>query len=198
MKLLADIEPNNVYLEVLTTGKEIKTFVLPAKNIHYWYPFNINFSYRYTEAKGFLYLVKEKSYEGKNYYNVDILKRTKALSKRDGVPFNPDVFKRNMYIIEKAKNIGLPTIIDDFTMEDVKEGFKTLSDTIVAVRDRIESRYIEKNGEPMYTQSIFSEEWDELVYSQMTEEEEEALIELGEMYCMLTVMRKLAYGKQLI
>lgn len=198
MKLLADIEPNHVYLEVLTTDKEYKVFVFPSKNLHYWYPFNINFTYKYTEAKGFLYLVKEKSYEGKNYYNVDILKRTKALPKRDGVPFNEEVYKRNMHIIEKAKKIGLPTIIDDFTEDDVKEGFKLLSDAIEVVRNRIENRYIRKYEEPMYTQSIFSEEWDESIYAQMTDEEQEALVEFGEMYCMLNIMRKLAYSKQLV
>lgn len=189
---LRNITDDEVLLEVRTTGKEIKEVFLPKESLHYWYPFNINFKYNYTDSKQFLYLVKEKDYEGKNYYNVDILKRTKALPQKNGIMFNEPVFLRNMYIISKAMSLGIPTILDVYTLADVELGFSALSNCIQVVKERAEDTYLQAGGEPFYSQIGRSEEWDELVYKHMSPEEREILIELGEIYAMLTVMRKLA------
>jgi hypothetical protein len=193
MKLKTDVD--KVKLEVLTTNKKVKTMYLPKMNIHFWYPFNVNFYYKFTDSKNFLYLVKEKGYEGNNYYNIDILKRTKQLAQRNGVMFHPGVYKRNKYIIEKARAIGIPTIQDIYTAEDIEVGFNVLSDCMAALKDRVEERFMSDVGEGMFVQFLPSEEWDAEVYSHMTEEEQEALIELGEMYSMLNVMRKLTEAR---
>jgi hypothetical protein len=189
MKLKAPSQ-DTINLSVKTTSKHFKSFELPKINIHYWYPFNVNFTYRYTESKNFLYLVKEKGYTGPNLYKADILKRTRPLEKRNGIMFNPHVFSRNMYIMDKARSLGLPTIRESYTINDVQAGFERLGDCMQAVREQIENRFIWDNDEAWYVDNA-SEEWDEKVYTQATEEESNALIEFGEMYSMLTIMRKL-------
>jgi hypothetical protein len=191
MKLIVIPGMEEVVLEVLTTGKEVKEFFLPKENIHYWYPFNINFSYKYTDSKKFLYLVKDKNYEGENYYFVDILKRTRALPKKDGIMFHEAVFDRNMYIMFKAANLGIPTLLDEFTMEDVEEGFKKVGDIINAIKSQAKQRYIAETGEVFTTQEVTSEEWDRDVYEYLSDLEAETLVAVGEMYSMLNVMRKL-------
>ncbi|MGE4714580.1 hypothetical protein, partial [Bifidobacterium breve] len=41
-----------------------ETFVaMSLENLHYWYPFNINFSYKFSDSKGGLVLVKERGYK---------------------------------------------------------------------------------------------------------------------------------------
>lgn len=181
---------DTITLSVKTTNKHFKYFELPKLNIHYWYPFNTNFTYRYTESKNYLYLIREKGYTGDNLYRVDILKRTKPLEHRGGIMFHPYVFQRNMYIIDKAKSYGLPTIREAYTLESVQAGFERLGDMMQAVREQIEQRFIWENDDAWYVDST-SEDWDEQVYSQATTEESTALLEFGEMYSMLNIMRKL-------
>lgn len=190
MKITAE-STDTIKLTVRTTDKQTKTIKLPRLNIWYWYPFNINFTYRYTFAKDYLYLVKEKGYTGDNLYRADILKRTKPLEHRGGVMFHPQVFQRNMYIIERAKELGIPTIKSVFTLQDVEAGFEKLGDIIQTVRDQIENRFIWDNENAWYVSDTNSEEWDEKVYGQATPLEIKALQEFGEIYTMLSIMRKL-------
>jgi hypothetical protein len=193
MKLMASPQMDIIILDVLTTDKEVKEFYFPKHHIHYWYPFNLNFMYKYSNSKEFLYLVKEKNYDGPNYYNVDILKRTKRLVEKSGVMFNPEVYKRNFHIIEIASRLGIPTIDGSYTFDDVLDGFEILADCIEAVKKQAQQR-LSKDGDD-FIQFLPTEDFDEEVYSKMTEEESEALIEMGEIYVMLTVMRKLTEGR---
>jgi hypothetical protein len=192
MKLIIIPELEELILEVTTTGKEKKELFLPKTHIHYWYPFNINFSYKYTDSKGFMYLVKEKNYEGENVYNVDILKRTKVLPLRNGTPFNEAVFNRNMYIMDKASATGIKTLLDDFTLEDVKKGFKKAGEILSLIKAQVERRNLAETGEhQFFFQTMPTEDWDELIYSKATEKESQVILEIGEIYTMLSVMRKL-------
>lgn len=59
MKLTVDHAVDMLLLEVETTGEEKKHIYLSTENVHYWYPLNTNFSYRYSNAKEQLYLVQE-------------------------------------------------------------------------------------------------------------------------------------------
>lgn len=183
--------PDKVKLSVKTTSKHFKDFNLPKMNIHYWYPFNLNFTYRYTEAKDYLYLVKEKGYTGANIYRADILKRTKPLENKNGVMFHPQVFFRNKQIMLHAKSLGLPIISEAYTMQDVQKGFNMLDSMIQSVREDLENRFVWNNEDAWYITDTNSEEWDENLYSHATVEELTNLQQYGEIYSMLTLMRKL-------
>lgn len=193
MKLQKNKENKLLTLKVPTTGGEEKGFEFPVHNVHHWYPLNINFYYRYTNSKEFLYLVMDNGFTGENYYNVDILKRTKPLQVRDGVMFHPHVYKRNRYIISKARKLGLPTLRDTYTIEDVQKGFDKLGSMIQLVKDRIEDRMVEEGNEDILF-DIVEEEWDKIIYKHTTPEEDNVLTEFGEMYSMLSVMRKIKGG----
>ena len=184
-------QPGTLTLKVQTTGDTVKGIDFPFHNVHYWYPFNINFTYRYTNSKNFLYLVKERDYEGPNLYNVDILKRTKAMGTKDGAMYNPSVHERNQYIINKAKSLGIPVITDDYTYQDVNKGFKRVSGLIRVVKDQIEARYLLNEDEIIVSPEIASDSWDTEVYACATAAEKEVLQEFGEMYAMLNLMRKM-------
>ena len=189
-------EGAHVTLKVNTTGGTIKEINLPAENIHFWYPFNVNFTYRYTDAKGYLYLVKERDYTGPNVYKVDILKRTKQLEEMDGTFLHPAVLERNSYIIGKANMLGLPTLMEaDYSLERVEKGFKQLDQLISIVKTVVQNRFIESQPETIFPPAIPTEEWDRAVYAGANDKELEALQEFGEMYTMLTLMRKIAEGR---
>lgn len=182
----------SMFLTVDTTDKQDITQQVPKENIHYWYPFNINFHYKYSKAEGYLYLVKDAMYEGDNHYKADILKRTKKLNKRDGVMFHPHIYRRNRYIMSKARTIGVVTLIDDFTSKDVTLGYQKLRDiTNAVIEGRVEKRILESMGEDIQYNEEYEGDWVDLVYNSLTPKEEETLLEVGEMYVMLSVMRKL-------
>lgn len=188
------VESGKINLAVPTTDKGVKNYELSMENVFYWYPFNVNFYYRYSRSKQFIYLVKEEDYHGENVYNVDILKRSKRLENRNGVMIHPHVYKRNMYIMGRAKDLGLPTMREEYTIQDVEGGFSRLDVLIRTVKDSIENRLLDSGEEEKHLQSG-SDEWDKEVYSIATEKELQVIQEFGEMYAMLTVMRKIAEGR---
>lgn len=196
MKLIAEHSKESVTLRVYTTGKDTKDIDMPRENIHYWYPFNVNFTYRYTNAKGYLYLVKAKSYTGPNVYSVDILKRTKELEKKDGVMFNPKVYERNLLIIKRAEQLGIIPITKDYNYQSIEFGFDLIGSCIDAIKQRGEERLLEAEPSASWeNHTHLNEEWDTRAYSYLTEEENNTLLEFGEIYAMLTVMRKLVEGR---
>ncbi|AXQ67780.1 RNA polymerase sigma factor [Bacillus phage Kioshi] len=188
MKLI-NISEKEILLELKTTDKKTEEVCLPKDNIHFWYPFNINFYYKYSSAKGYMYLVQDKHYEGANIYQTTILKRTKKLMKHEGVPLNLPVYERNSYIMAKAFELGIPTSVQDYTSESVQHGFDTLAATMGDLRNEIEDRYVKAVGKS--SPPVNTEKWDREMYKHATEEELAELQEYGEMYTMLSVMRKL-------
>ncbi|AFQ96503.1 hypothetical protein [Bacillus phage vB_BceM_Bc431v3] len=189
MKLI-NISEKEILLELKTTDKKLEEICLPKENIHFWYPFNINFYYKHSSAKGYMYLVQDKHYEGTNHYDTTILKRTKKLMKHEGVPLNLPVYERNTYIMSKAFELGIPTIAQSYTSESVQHGFDTLAAIMGDLQSEIEERYVEASGKSQ--PPINTEKWDKEMYKHATEEELAELQEYGEMYTMLSIMRKLA------
>ncbi|YP_010581832.1 anti-sigma factor [Bacillus phage SPG24] len=197
MKLTVDHAVDMLLLEVETTGEEKKHIYLSTENVHYWYPLNTNFSYRYSNAKEQLYLVQEGGYTGDNVYGADILKRSKQLVvNKDGFLIHPEVLERNMYIMDEAALMGIPTLAHSYNGYDVEDGFDTLSSWIKERKEIIEGRFMTQDAEAWtITQTELNEEWDTKLYSYATDEELKKLQELGEIYNMLCLMRKLAEGR---
>jgi hypothetical protein len=185
-----------INLEVKTTNQSKRDFLLPIENLHFWYPFNVNFSYVYSDARDQLYLVKENDYKGTNWYGTDVLKQTDPLEEMDGFMFHEKVYDRNMYIMLRAHFIGLPKIItDEYTLEDIEEAYKHLHTVHYQAKCRIEERVVEKAADIYFPTTTCDPYWDTLVYEETTEEEKEFLEELGEMYGMLGLMRKIAESR---
>lgn len=195
MKTLMGYLDNQLRLLVRTTEDEIKEFELPVENIHYWYPFNTNYEYRFSSSKEYLYLVRNKHYNGSEVYTVNILKHSKPLERKDGTLFNPSVYGRNMQLIRKATMLGIPTITEQYSMEEITEGFNKVGQLINIVKTVVQQRYIEDNEDVWFAPEIPSLEWDTAVYAQATPEEVQALEDFGEILTMLQLMRKIMEGK---
>jgi len=187
-----------INLEVKTTGQEKKDFLLPVENIQYWYPFNVNFSYVYSDAREQLYLVMDKEYKsrgGKDYYGTDILKNTQPLEELNGTMFHQKVYDRNNYIMVRAKFLGLKkTLLEEYTIEDVEQGFNRLHTVVKSIKNKIEARVTIGSDELLYAPARRSEDWDKMIYDNATLEEWELLEEIGEIYSMLSLMRKIKEG----
>ncbi|QQO40578.1 RNA polymerase sigma factor [Bacillus phage 000TH008] len=199
MKLLVKTQhergtEDNVILRV-SVNRTGETFVaMPLENLHYWYPFNINFSYKFSESRGGLVLVKERGYEGHNFYNApSTLKEAELLKKKDGFFLNQKVYERNTYIIEKAKKLNLPVITDDtYNSRDIAKGFLRLQYLMGLVKKDIENNYKMYQEVTSAPETELDEEWDHKMFESMSTIHKNAYIEFGEMYSMLVTMNKIA------
>lgn len=191
---LVSVLDHGIKLQLSTTDQETVTILIPKKNIHFWYPFNLGFYYKYSAAKEYMYLVQDKHYDRGNVYGTDILKRTKELPiTEDDVPYNEPVFKRNVQIIMKARFMGIPTITDSYDLNKINEGFEIVSDHMQYIKEKIEKRYMEKYMTKVesYQPVQQTEEWDKQIYQCARAAELGELELLGEIYNMLVLMKKL-------
>ncbi|AMB18681.1 anti-sigma factor [Bacillus phage Eldridge] len=167
-------------LEVRTTSQGKKDYVLPIQGIFQWYPFNVNFAYMHSESRNQMYLVKLPCYKGENLYDTEVLKHSEPLEELAGTLVNWKVFQRNTWIMLRASQLGVPkTLLDEYTMEDVKEGYEVLHNVHSKLQDQLYDRL----------------EVEESIYDVATKSELEFLEELGEMYAMLNLMRKIKEGR---
>lgn len=197
MKLIKDLQHNQVMIEVLTAvTKETVEFLFPRRNIYHWYPLNHSFTYQYSQSRDMLYLTMENGYEGEDLYGIKPLKKSPRLPTRNGVMFHAEVFHRNMMIMEKARVLGIPTLQSQFktTKTEIQNGFDILSEEIRKIKVRAEDNYIDIEEDATLFQTIPDDEWDELVYKYIGLEDRKTMIELGEMYNMLVLMNKLIEG----
>lgn len=191
---LVSVLDHGIKLQLSTTDQETVTILIPKKDIHFWYPFNLGFYYKYSAAKEYMYLVQDKHYERSNVYGTDILKRTKELPiNEDDVPYNEPVFVRNVKVITKAHIMGIKSVVDDYTLDDVDKGFKIVSEAMQYIKEKIENRYMEKyiTKVESYQPVQQTEEWDKQVYRCAQGTEMEELEMLSEIYNMLVLMKKL-------
>lgn len=194
MRLVSVLE-HGIKLELSTTDQETYTILVPKKDIHFWYPFNLGFYYKYSAAKEYMYLVQDKHYDRWNVYGTDILKRTKELPiTEDDVPYNEPVFMRNIEVIGKAHLMGIKSVMSDYTLSDVEKGFEIVSDAMQAIKDALELRSMERTKGYVAPQHI--EELDKKIYREAKAHEMEELALLGEIYNMLVLMKKLLTKKE--
>lgn len=190
MKLEIDKQTDQLVLTVPTTNDKdhIIRMVLPKTNIHYWYPFNINFYYQHSAAKNFLYLIEGNDYLGPNIYGAGILKKSKPVGDKDGTLYHDKVCQCNLQTIEKAKAMNLPVITEEFTSNDLKNGFLDVRDKLEEIKDQVFKRNIHKFNQGKDHMSIPDEEY---LLKHMNSKEEDTFTFLGEVLGMFGVMRKL-------
>ncbi len=167
-------------LEVRTTSQGKENYLLPIQNLYQWYPFNVNFEYVHSDSQKQIYLVKLPCYKGDNIYDTTVLKNSEPLEELAGTLVNWKVFQRNAWIMLRASQLGLPkTLLDEYTLDDVKEGYEVLHNVHSELQERLYSRL----------------EGEENIYDVATKSELTFLEELGEMYAMLNIMRKIKEGR---
>jgi hypothetical protein len=142
-----------------------------------------------------MYLTKDQEYNGDNLYSTTTLKKTKRLPMSEGVPYHKGIIERNTAIMLKARQLGIPTLMDHFTYKDVQQGFETLGAYIQEVKEQLEDRYMNEGEEGWYLPEGDLESWDKKeIFQLLTESEKENLIQCGEIYIMLSLMRRLTGG----
>ncbi|QEG04183.1 hypothetical protein [Bacillus phage BC-T25] len=189
MRLVSVLE-HGIKMQLSTTDQESYTILIPKKDIHFWYPFNLGFYYKYSAAKEYMYLVQDKHYDRWNVYGTDILKRTKELPiTEDDVPYNEPVFNRNILVIGKAHSMGIKSVMSDYTMDDVEKGFEIVSDAMQDIKGVLELRSMQRTKGYATPQHL--EELDKQIYREAKAHEMEELAMLGEIYNMLVLMKKL-------
>lgn len=195
MKLKINENKESGVLTVDTTGdKGTKDYYVSLSNIHQWYPFNISYKYNYSQSQRYIYLVEENSSTGETLYGADILRHTAPLERRHGTMLHRKVLTRNEFIIAKAKRAGIPYITGSYNLKDIQDGFHKIRTVIEYIKDTIIKRYERVTAVPLVEGAVTPEQWDIALYVVATNVERKRLIELGEMYTMLTLMRKMVKG----
>lgn len=210
MRLKYNSEKDKVILKIYTTPsrkgdsdikgmkEEQQTIELPSRNIHYWYPFLVNYYYRFSEERRYMYIAKDSGCleDLESDYIPYGLRRATKLKKVDGVPYHEEVYSYNKEVINMAKKLGVPTIEEEYTHNDLCNAFLDIGDMMDSVRDRIRDRLEEKAILESHNDLFsFIDDTSEQIYNSATKEEVLTLRMLGSIYTMLTVMRKLLGGK---
>ncbi len=186
----------NKFMGVLevTNSMGVTNLDVPLNNIHEWYPFSNAYSYKYNVKTKELVLKRLRSSLPVSYG----IRTSKEYSK-DRVCntvtwLNHAVKDSNLYIINKAKSYGLPVITETYTQEDVDYGFAQLNVIFSELKSLIISRYLEDKDSDFITK--FNRHNPETQYHLAVQDADDAVNatydELGQMYKMLLLMKKLS------
>lgn len=177
--------------------KEYKEFSgLDLDKVHQWYPMNISYVYRFQEPRDRLYLYPVKNPPLITDYDYEYRTRRKP---KDTVieDVNPDmacmsVMKDNMELITQADALGLPHLLKaDYTEEESKQGVKEVLKMQDTVREALENRLAKDKDLSEYRKMSLQDQ-DSMVYSYATDEEQSQMKQVGKLYTMLNLMRKIA------
>lgn len=200
MKLLIDKTTGDISVRLTKTLEGGDTTTIPVstkENLKNWYPFNINYQYVYSESQGRAYLKELGKSENNSIARPLITplgsSNLKFMEFRNkNKPYNSLVSKRNKYIISRAKSLlKIKTIEDVYVMKDLDVAFERIGKAIDSIKNGVEERLVKSEEIPMH--HFYSEEGfsDTFIMKNMTKDEQELLWELGEMYSMLVLMKKL-------
>lgn len=185
-----------------TSTYEEQTVEFPADSIQDWYPFDLNYTYRYSATnKRFFLVLLELEAETKRY-NVHS-NRDRSISNtavfRPTDWYCPEVKIENAKVIQYAKDLGLKTIEDDLTYSQVCATIRILGDKEQELFRNLENDVFDRlKSEPSYDKllSTFLKMGNEDRYSfilnKISQEDKEKLKAFGQMYCMYGIMRKMA------
>lgn len=188
----------NKFMGVLEVNNSMGVTKLeaPLSNIHEWYPFSNAYSYKFNTKTQELILRRLRSSLPVSYgiekNNEECYSRSKTCSIITWV--NNDVKEKNLYIINKAKSYGLPVITEPYKLSDVDYGFAQLNVIFTELKALIIKQYIENKDSSFVTK--FKKYNPETQYHMAVQNSGEDVLntydELGQMYKMLTLMKKIS------
>jgi hypothetical protein len=172
----------------LDTLNDIEVVEVPLQDLYLWYPFNINYEYRYSKKNSYMHLVAITGRTGDDVYKMEEPSNSPRMVHLGNTFYNEAVAERNKTIIWRAHNLGISTLDDEFNYTDVQNGFSDLDVFIQTVKDRIEDRVDPADFEGHLSKPDMK---DRAIYAQATDTELRRLQEFGEIYTMLSLMRKM-------
>ncbi|AAX92360.1 anti-sigma factor [Staphylococcus phage Twort] len=187
----------NKFMGVLevTNSMGVTKLDVPLSNIHEWYPFSNAYSYKYNVKTKDLVLKRLRSSLPVSYG----IERASKEYDKDKVCntvtwINHSVKDSNLHIINKAKSYGLPVITEKYTYEDVDYGFAQLNVIFSELKSLIINRYLEDKDGSFIVK--FKRHNPETQYHLAVQDADEVINntydELGQMYKMLLLMKKLS------
>lgn len=181
--------------------KEYKEFEgLDLTKIYQWYPMNISYVYRFQEPRDRLYLYPVKNPPLTTDYNYEY--RTRRKPKGTVIAdINPtmacmNVMKDNMELCMQADELGLPHLLTaNYTHEQSKKGILDTLGMLDSVKDALEKR-LEKEEDLSNYRQLSLQEQDNVLYLYATETELNQMKQIGKLYTMLNLMRKISKERE--
>lgn len=169
-------------------------FAVVGKRMSNWYPFQPDYQYRYRESEDALVL------ESIERDNEDIYQarqeRVKILNPdKEGVNsfYVPEIAKRNERVILFAKSLGIPTIKDKLTYDNVKDGLRELLEAYTRLIDHFTEKVTSEMTNKELT-TYYRRTWEMKsveIHKRLNEKELDTLRLFGEAFTMYGLMRKM-------
>lgn len=174
--------------------EEVKELILPLDKLLYWYPLNMNYTYKFANSKQIMYLVKDPTYKGEPLYETKLLKYAEELPLKHGVPFNESVFVRNAKVLEFAMKRDILGVYGNPDLQTVEESIICTINYMKEFRQVLQKRFIldeTRDTDEAVSVTSDKEDLDLILYSYATEDEMRDLNMMGEVYTLLNLMRRL-------
>lgn len=147
------------------------------ESIKDWYPFNNAYGYYYNAKLDEIFLSSNSTQTRNNFNPI------KPTYLNILVWYNDGVRNDNMRVAGVANHYGIKSIFDNYTMDDVKEGFAKISNVL----DSFTKSMILKHDTRNITGDMNR---DTKCLVKCSPEENKTYAEIGDVYSMLGVMRK--------
>ncbi|ASR78995.1 hypothetical protein AARONPHADGERS_132 [Bacillus phage AaronPhadgers] len=138
-------ESIELVLENTNNEKADVSYFFPKTNMVFWYPLNNGYEYKHSDARGFMYITKDKL-ATVDVYKVVRAKRAKKLPQKNGIPFSQDIFNKNLATLKWAKQNGYVTYDSNYVFTgNYDESIKRVLTDLRALESMLKSRYYSKN-----------------------------------------------------
>ncbi|AOZ62375.1 hypothetical protein SBP8a_125 [Bacillus phage SBP8a] len=139
------VESIELVLENTNNEKADVSYFFPKTNMVFWYPLNNGYEYKHSDARGFMYITKDKL-ATVDVYKVVRAKRAKKLPQKNGIPFSQDIFNKNLATLKWAKQNGYVTYDSNYVFTgNYDESIKRVLTDLRALESMLKSRYYSKN-----------------------------------------------------
>ncbi len=137
-------ESIELVLENTNKEKDSVSYFFPKTNMVFWYPLNNGYEYKHSDARGFMYLTKDKLATG-DVYKVVRAKRAKKLPQKNGIPFSQDIFNKNLTTLKWAKQNGYVEYDRNYIFTgNYDESIRNLLTDLRSLESVLKSRYYSK------------------------------------------------------
>lgn len=206
------IDDNTGRLLVITSGGRGVRMDFPLETIFNWYPLCNRYDYRYRKSSDTLYLVLAHQSSAPSRYGVKEAKGraiSKVASFKKDTWCNSEVIKDNKAVYAFAKRLGIATPDTDYTLADVNNGLKKVQDCLDTLlnieKQRVEMKYQKavtryaETGNTGYRSFIRKyeeqqkhdrEDQTSFILENCTRKTLNVYLNLGDVYTMLSIMRK--------
>ncbi|ADH03198.1 anti-sigma factor [Bacillus phage W.Ph.] len=138
------VESIELVLENTNKEKDNVSYFFPKQNMIFWYPLNNGYEYKHSDARGFMYLTKDKL-ATVDVYKVVRAKRAKKLPQKNGIPFSQDIFNKNLSTLKWAKQNGYVEYDRNYIFTgDYDNSIRNLLTDLRSLESVLKSRYYSK------------------------------------------------------